>query len=309
MSKLYGKPSAIRHFRKIIKAHRHGRTPQEMLDLHNQRAENKPGTPEPSLVRWIATRQTSNVAAPSNVRAIPLGSHSPNGIAACTDNRKKNFRTPKATLLRSRIDTHDLGRYSSRCSYTHYEYTQRVESWGAVIGNNLYYRVDAADGLRSGICKAPRGFRWDIDANGIRIVSRTDARCDYHPTAADLIGTGVPKLAEAAKRNLAIRREQAALAREEKKNQQRAIALIRQAEREGATVCLADSVRAGNCRAGTENWARNHGLDPQKHYAPSKLSAIANGDGARVAIVIATAIRRHRTEMARGYAELSDHRI
>ena len=307
MSKLYGTPHNITGFRKIAKAHRNDRTPQQMLDLHEQRADNRPGTPEPSLVRWIMRKHSDNVACPSNVRIIPLGSHTHQGIAACTDARKKNWRSPKATRCASDIITTDLGRYSSRCTYTHYEYTPVVESWGAVVGNHLYYRIDTANGIVCRTVKAPRGYRWDIDANGIRIMSLTDSRCDYHPTAKDLLNKIDLRLV--ARENLATRKQQEALAREQKKNEKRAIALISKAEREGATVCMRDSLRAGNCQAGSESWARRHGLDPKGHYAPSQLSEIANGDGLRVAIVIATAIRRHRVEMDRGFAELSDHRI
>jgi hypothetical protein len=305
MSKLYGNPTNITGFRKIAKAHRNGRTPQQMLDLHEQRQANRPGTSEPSLVQWVIGRD-KNIGKPSGVRTIPLGSHGANGIPACTDNRKRNWQSPLASVLRSYIQTKDCGRYSSRCTYTKYEYTARVESWGIVIGEHLHYRIDTAAGLKVETAKAPRGFRWDTDKNGIRFVSRTDARCDYHSTADDLL-SGVD-LRDMARKNLATRKANEAQIRQQKQDGKRALELIRKAEKEGATVCVKDSVRAGNCLAGTVTWATRHNLDPNGHYAPSQLSAIANGDGKKVALVIATAIRRHRVEMERGYAELADHR-
>ena len=54
--------------------------------------------------------------------------------------------------------------------------------------------------------------------------------------------------------------------------------------------------------------SRRHDLDPRRHYAPTQLLALANGDTRRVAAVVSVALRRHREEMARGYALLSDHR-
>lgn len=306
--KLYN-PSTISHFRKIRAKHRNGQTPEQMKAKHDARQATK--TPfnrvtRMSVAGWVQKGQKLE-NRPRNVRAIPLGAHTADGIKALIDNRKKNWRTTTATSGKSRIESHDLGRYSSRCQYTHYEYTRRIESWGAVVGTNLFARIDTAAGIRTRTIKAPRGYRWNIDKNGIRILSLTNPRCDYHPTAAEILNqTDLRKL---AKENLKKRVELAKLERKEKKEVKRAADLIKKAEREGATVCLADSVRAGNCRAGTEAWARRHGLDPAKHYAPSQLLKIANGDAKRVGLAVAAAIRRHRIEMDRGFAELAEHRI
>ncbi len=80
---------------------------------------------------------------------------------------------------------------------------------------------------------------------------------------------------------------------------------IRQAEREGCRVRLADSTTAGNCAVGSAGWCRAHNLDPAGHVAPTALAALATGfDGRRVRLVLAAALRRHATDMRRGYCTL-----
>lgn len=148
--------------------------------------------------------------------------------------------------------------------------------------------------------KAPRGYRWDIDRNGLLLRSRTNRKADYHPTATELIGP-IRDIVENLKDNLQRRKDAVKKAKQQKQ-------VIEKAEAEGATVCLRDSIRAGNCSAGSQNWARNHGLNPSRHYRPTEILSLANGDASRVAIVIAIAMKRHREEMKRGYAQLSDHR-
>jgi hypothetical protein len=86
-------------------------------------------------------------------------------------------------------------------------------------------------------------------------------------------------------------------------------AAVKRAEEIGVMVCLADSVRAGNCRAGSENFARNHGLDPSKHYTPAEVLAVANGQTRFVALACTAALRRTIRELDRGYSDLAEHRV
>ena len=164
---------------------------------------------------------------------------------------------------------------------------------------------------------APRGYRWDIDANGLMLRKCGQASgWDYHPTASELLdarqdrGRGlVAVLKEARATRLAAEREAKRREKQSRAKARQEQEAIKRAEREGATVCLADSLRAGNCRAGSESWAIRHGLDARRHYTPSEILSHANGDASRVALVITAALRRHRTEMARGYADLADHTV
>jgi len=147
--------------------------------------------------------------------------------------------------------------------------------------------------------RLPRGYRWKVDRLGLLIA---DSRGnDFHPTASDLL-QGISHCIQQLKGNAAQRKAEQRKAKQE-------LRILKVAEREGARVCLRDSLCAGNCYAGSESWARQHKLDPHAHVKPSQLLAIANGDTARVAIVVAQSIRRHRTEMSQGYCEVARHRV
>jgi hypothetical protein len=146
-----------------------------------------------------------------------------------------------------------------------------------------------------------RGWHWIADEHGICLVDSHGKR-DYHPTAAELLeNPGTRQIA-------AIARERDEQRREVARTQRRELARIQRAEQQGAAVCLADSLRAGNCRAGTTTWAQRRGLDVSQHISPTKLLALANGDTARVQIVVAVALKRHREEMRRGFCDLAEHR-
>ena len=171
-----------------------------------------------------------------------------------------------------------------------------IESWARVQRDRIEYHLHG----RVATIPAPRGYRWDSDANGLMLVGRAG---DYHPTADDLQTAAADKcraIVASLKENAAVRKQEAKKAKQQLK-------MVKRAEREGAAVCLADSLRAGNCRAGSLNWAQRHDLDPSRHYRPTQVLALANGDAARVAIVAAAAIRRHQQEMARGFCELAEH--
>ena len=144
---------------------------------------------------------------------------------------------------------------------------------------------------------APAGCRWDIDANGARIVRGRD---DYHPQAHELWDAhynGSDGLMRALDRNAEARRkaeaEQAALL----------------ADAEGVWVCLGDSLRGGNCEAGTLAWASRHGLARGRHYPAAELAGMVGDDAGRVRLAVSAAVRRHRAEMERGWADLAEHRV
>jgi hypothetical protein len=170
-----------------------------------------------------------------------------------------------------------------------------VQSVAVACGRCLFFTLS---GEKKRIA-APFGYRWERDKNGVKLVSRSHPDRDYHPTAGDLLGN-VRDIVAKLKANYETRR----LANANKKQQ---LAAVRRAEREGATVCLRDSIRAGNCIAGTSNFCQRHGLDSRRHYKPSEVLAVANGDASRVALVVTVALKRHREEMRRGYAILAEH--
>jgi hypothetical protein len=96
-------------------------------------------------------------------------------------------------------------------------------------------------------------------------------------------------------------------AREEEYEQKELDALL---ARDAANihVCYADSIKAGNCPAGTEKFGEQHGLDRKRHYTAKELLEISNGSTRFVRAAVLTALRRERREMAQGFSVLADHR-
>lgn len=134
---------------------------------------------------------------------------------------------------------------------------------------------------------------WSKDAHGLKVVCGPD---DYHPSAEELLAKDsvtkiLAKLSEQAETRKLYAAQRAAEA----------------AEMEGVFCCVADSIRAGNCRQGTEQFAVNHHLDPRRHYKATELLRIANGETGRVRLVIRAACNRHKAELERGFSNLSDH--
>ena len=143
----------------------------------------------------------------------------------------------------------------------------------------------------------PAGYVWEIDVNGLRAVDATSRRDDYHPSAAELLRKDAAAyLVAKINANRARRQEIAAKL------------AVEAAAVQGVYVCLADSIRAGNCRQGTLSFGQRHGLDPERHYSAPELLEIANGDASRVRLAVTAARLRHEREMATGVCELSDHR-
>lgn len=173
-----------------------------------------------------------------------------------------------------------------------------VMSCGLVVGGGL--------GLLSWIDKfvggtperrvlaSVRGWKWNCDRNGIRLVNRRVKGMDYHPTAKELRSLSVWEIARKARENWTTVGRAARL--EARKNRK----AITTAESRGVRVGLADSLAAGNCVVGTRNFAARHGLDPLRFYRPSRLLAISNGDSQRVRLAVACAVKRHDRMTAAG---------
>lgn len=99
--------------------------------------------------------------------------------------------------------------------------------------------------VRAVVPRLPRGWCWGWDANGV-CVRRPDGH-EYHPSGEDLLCPSPrARIVVEAERTYRLRlaREQAARVS--------AAALASMAD---VTVTLEDSLLAGNCKTGTENWA------------------------------------------------------
>jgi hypothetical protein len=167
-----------------------------------------------------------------------------------------------------------------------------IESYAAVYGSTARQMYCG----RVLTHRPPQGYKFEIDAQGLKLVSRDDADDDYHMTARELYlshGTDYQSLIAEIDKN------------RERRAQLRAVALADAADADGVYVCAADSLRAGNCKAGTQNWITQRHLSTTKHYKAAEILRLI--DSQRAALVIASAIRRHKTEMRQGYADLSKH--
>lgn len=148
-------------------------------------------------------------------------------------------------------------------------------------------------------------LHFDIDHNGLRVVSGKD---DYHLRAKDLFSfegkNAYYNLNEAfigylrgmIARNADLRR---------KIELERA---IEEKEYENVAVCYKDSIRAGNCEAGTQSFVSRMGLDARRHYSAQELLKLnVNGDIGRLKLTLKAAAIRCRREMEQGYSVLSEH--
>ena len=162
----------------------------------------------------------------------------------------------------------------------------RISNDGAILTaliNDKYHTLQAG-----------KGYQWEFDANGVRLVRLSDC-ADYHIDSDD-IRAGRKHIISALREREENRQKQVKSAKRDAK-------IIKAACKYGVWVCLQDSIAAGNCKVGTESFARQHKLDISKHYRAEQLPQ-NTPDSRRVALVILAAQRRQAAEMARGYAEV-----
>lgn len=149
------------------------------------------------------------------------------------------------------------------------------------------------------ILLAPRGYKWDIDTNGLRLVARDCADADYHPSADELELPGANCESLVIKLE-ALRAERVLVAKNER---------VRESERKLALrsgyICVRDSIRAGNCVSGTLSWLEQRKLDSARHY-PLRAVASMCTEG-RALAALNQAIARHAREMRDGVCLLAEH--
>ena len=238
------------------------------LNRHDQRA----ASPFESV--W-PEREQLTVPLSDGDRALALD------LAKISYPRRRNWDPPEPGDRTSVRDINN-GRYSSRYTYTRWTYLPILKSFALISrwgGGAILYRHHNG----SFFVPAPRGWYWNADENGLRLVSRSSPKADFHPDSEDL-RKGARHLLHRAVVLRAQRRAEAAKARREK------LFLLRHSK--GVRVGLQDSLTAGNCPAGSLEFARRHGLDPKGYYAPAKLLQM-DPNNERVKLVIAVAARRH----------------
>ena len=263
------------------------------------------------MIEWIDNRRTLETKIAELFRQITaLGGKAPQAtptrsaiVPISADDCRQvgasiNMQGKDATIIpcfeRSRLESsapvtqwkNGRPRTISRAKRNNY-----VRSFGTIIDD--WTAEFAFDKIRRS-CTLPAGYQWKIDAHGLaaHVVGRIDH--DYHVFAQDVLAGRLAETIESSIRENVERRRIASLTTEAKL-----------AELEDVFVCRQDSIVAGNCAAGTANWIERNGIQ-ESHIPAVELAKRATES--RVAIVINTAIRRHRQELAVGVCELANHR-
>lgn len=233
---------------------------------------------------------------PLSVREISISERAARQVKAPIIMRGKDARV-MATLSRSyghHQDAYtDWSRGANKPRGVRAVHDNNVRSVGMIVSPQ---QLDCVFHERSATIMLPDDYCWGVDDHGIKALRGDSHRDDYHPSADDLLRADAAAFVVAAlERNRQRRLELAAAEAAEA------------AQLAGVWVCVADSIRAGNCRVGTLNFATRHGLDPTRHYEAMELLHIANGDAGRVRLVITAARLRHERELQQGFADLADH--
>ena len=206
--------------------------------------------------------------------------------------RRQNWDTPEpseATAIRESCGGHYRGRYSS---YAITIYKIQVQSWGIANRWALYARIDG-EVFR---LRAPRGYAWKTDENGIALYRVARPGDDYHPDSND-VRLGARHCAARLRALADLRRE------EDRKVRADARLLLGLPP---VYICVRDSLRAGNCETGTRNWAKRHNFNARSHVRAEIIEHFGYEDP-RVARAIEAAKKRHIAECQRGYAILAEH--
>lgn len=202
----------------------------------------------------------------------------------------RRWLDPMPTTRTSYRQEIDNGRYSSRCTWHKISYRLRIQSSVQIssTGRTARYTVDCGRGcnrgIRTGELRAPRGWQFvGIADDGPKICRIGDTDTDYHFAASDLIaGKTGSDLARLARHNAETRRTSAKLSALEAKSD--------------PLVMVQDSLRAGNCPAGTLAFAAAGGIRADRHYSAvraSVLRRLAGPDNAgRVSAAIHAAYER-----------------
>lgn len=237
------------------------------------------------------------------MHTIPLGAQDAaiaTRAARAAHPRRSNWDSPRPYLNPCASgDTLDeafayKGKYKGRTGYTYHPTMQsaaRISNDGAILTALIGYTGKVA------VCtvQAGRGYQWGTDANGVRLVRLADG-ADYHPSS-DEIRSGRTAIIATLRERADTRKKATAAAKRDAQ-------IIARACKDGVWVCLADAIAAGNCRTGTESFARRHGLDISRHYRAEVLPREQGDTSRRVALAVLAAQRRQARDLERGYAEI-----
>ena len=175
--------------------------------------------------------------------------------------RLSNWRNPQPTLksdLHLSYTTNTIHYKGSFRGRTGGEYTPRyysefrfninsgkVGAWSYLDKENVMHVMNV---------RAPRGYRFDVDVHGVKLVSLSCSDDDYHFDGDDLM-QGVSFLRSCVITNRNKRMEDKRTRRRSKSEEKVFYRLLPKLQ-----VRLQDSIRAGNCVAGTLAYAERRGI-------------------------------------------------
>ncbi len=110
--------------------------------------------------------------------------------------------------------------------------------------------------------RLPDGYIFADDKNGVKIMSVKNNDYDYHFSGSDLVhGHAIRRMIHKLKENAKIRKSnqknKEKMEREKEKNLWKTVRCL---EKKKRSITMMDSLRSGNCEAGTKRFAANHNL-------------------------------------------------
>lgn len=272
-----------------------------MKDREKYAALRSAGKLSGTIKRAVALRaeraQRAVVEKRKRLVKVPLG---PDLVRECQEqarkakpavrNWSKTYAIAAIGAKSIAVVARDCGRYSSRCHYMRHEYDVTIRSCATCTPQRLLWFV----GRKSGLVMAARGWRFGRDELGVyveRIANRNALR-RYHFSSDDILSGSI---FAAARTHEELQRKNAAEQRADK--------------RVMGDVCVlpGDSLRAGNCQAGTSAFQSLHNL--RGYTTASVLQRIAERLGGvrakQIMRAIAAATARTANDLQRGYCQLS----
>lgn len=272
------------------------RTAREVTRAHDSRRTNQDRIKAiQAALAQISPKLKPSVEQMVGLVRVPVVEMSARRAGASLDMRGLDAEI-KPCVGTSRLEYHPpetVWKKGRPVGYTRAVRINHVRSF-AVLNQDDPRTLEYALGVHDQTITLPEGFRWSIDHLGLRACWGED---DYHVDSGDLYR---PDAGEWVARQL--------IKAAERRDQEAQSARAELGDLSGVYVCLADSLRAGNCRAGSVAFVGRMALDPSRHYPAQRLAPLIATEP-RVKLAIRQAVVRTKQEIERGYAVLSDHRV
>lgn len=248
--------------------------------------------------RRVEAKKINNPPKPERI-IMPLGAEdvsSQEEKIKSENKAKKNWEGTYPGIIKADCELKYVnnGTYSRRCTYTYYTYRVLVQSYGYIFCKNGKRVLRIRFAGKKYDVKPLRGWSWGIDSNGVKLYKNSNPDIDYHVDQTDVLD--LPATAKKAIENFKTRKLM------EKTNK-----IAKKLPIKDVMVCAVDSIRAGNCRVGTENFAKAHNIKLDRHIPATVLEKIDTTSKDRVQKAINFAKIRQAKEIAQGFSVLKNH--